>query len=121
MLRRVALFVAWNLFVTAPRWADAGDWPQILGPDRNGIARDEKIAASFPASGPKVLWQHAVGEGFAGVAVSRGRAIVFHREGDREIVEALNAATGKPEWKSSFPATYAGSISPDNGPRCVPL
>ena len=44
----------------------AGDWPQILGPDRNGKAHDERVAVGFPPSGPKTLWEQAVGSGFAG-------------------------------------------------------
>src|SRR5690606_1800767 len=53
-----------------PELALAGDWPQILGPSRNGVARDERIVDRLPAGGPPVLWEYAVGEGFAGVAVS---------------------------------------------------
>ena len=99
----------------------AGDWPQILGPRRNGVATDERIANSWPSSGLKTLWQREVGRGFAGVAVSRGTAILFHRVGDQEIVEALAAATGKTIWKSAFPATYVPTFSDDNGPRVVPI
>ena len=37
--------------------AAAGDWPQILGPDRNGIAaNDEVLADEWPADGPSTLW-----------------------------------------------------------------
>ena len=32
----------------------AGDWPQILGPQRNGVARDEPIPGRWPASGPRI-------------------------------------------------------------------
>ena len=40
--------------------AQAGDWPQILGPHRNGIADDEHLASQWPAGGPKTLWQRPV-------------------------------------------------------------
>ncbi len=101
--------------------AYAGDWPQILGPSRNGIATDERLANTLPPSGPAVVWQRSVGEGLAGVAVAQGRLVLFHRVGDEERVEALQAATGDLVWKTDFPTHYAGSISEDNGPRCVPL
>ena len=42
---------------TALTSAMAGDWPQILGPNRNGVASEEKLANSWPGGGPKVLWQ----------------------------------------------------------------
>jgi outer membrane protein assembly factor BamB len=101
--------------------AIAGDWPQILGPTRNGAAADEKIVDSLPAGSPKIVWEHEVGEGYAGVAVAAGTAVVFHRVVDQEIVEGLDARSGKRLWKQAFPATYAGGINSDKGPRCVPL
>jgi outer membrane protein assembly factor BamB len=99
----------------------AGDWPQILGPHRNGVADNEHIAGSWPADGPKTIWQREVGTGFAGVSVSKGSAILFHRVGDEEIVTALDAHTGKQLWKSPFPATYEPGFIEDNGPRAIPV
>ena len=98
----------------------AGDWPQILGPDRNGVARDETLLA-WGADGPQTVWERNVGDGFAGVAVAQGRVLLFHRRGDREIVESLAAATGVPQWEADYPTAYHSGISPDSGPRCVPL
>jgi hypothetical protein len=98
----------------------AGDWPQILGPDRNGVARDETLSAWGP-DGPKTVWERNVGDGFAGVAVSRGRVILFHRQGDSEVIESLAADTGAPQWEAEYPTAYRSGIAPDSGPRCVPL
>jgi outer membrane protein assembly factor BamB len=100
--------------------ATAGDWPQILGPARNGIAVDEHLAATWPADGPKLLWQREVGTGLAGPAVVGERVILFHRVEDEEVVECLAAADGAPQWRTAFPASYAGGYHADNGPRCVP-
>jgi outer membrane protein assembly factor BamB len=118
---QIARAVAIALCVVGRAVVHAGDWPQILGPGRNGVAADEKLVDSLPKKGPPIVWEHAVGEGYAGVAVADGMAVVFHRAGDEEVVEGLDALTGKPVWKQSFPATYRGGINPDNGPRCVPL
>ncbi len=103
------------------RVAVGGDWPQILGPHRNGQAAGEKLLDAWPKAGPPVLWTHPVGSGFAGPVAAGGRVIVFHREGDKERVEALAADSGKPLWKTDYDATYRGSINPDEGPRCVPV
>lgn len=99
----------------------AGDWPQILGPNRNGVAADERIVDAFPAAGPAVVWEHAVGEGFAGAAVVEGRVVVFHRINDTDRVEAVEPLKGTLLWKQEFAASYAGGINADRGPRCVPL
>ncbi len=72
--------------------AAAGDWPQILGPHRNGVADDEHLVRSLPEAGPSLVWQRSVGSGYAGPAVSSGRLILFHREDAEAIVLALDAA-----------------------------
>ena len=74
--------------------AVAGDWPQILGPDRNGVAADETLAKWWPNEGPPLLWQRALGRGYAGVAVRGAQAILFYRAEragmDEEILEAVD-------------------------------
>ena len=123
--RQTAWIVATLVLVTCrtplPPNCRAGEWPQILGPHRNGAAQGERIADTWPKTGPPLVWKHDVGEGLAGVAVTKGKTIVFHRVKDREVVEALDSSTGKPLWKSDFPTAYVSRISSDNGPRCVPL
>jgi outer membrane protein assembly factor BamB len=118
---RIALFLIAMLSIAFFAQAEAGDWPQILGPNRNGVAVDEQLAGALPAAGPATVWRRDAGSGFAGVAVSKGTAILFHRVGDEEIVEAMHAATGKVHWKSPFPASYVPSYTDDAGPRAVPI
>lgn len=109
------------LLLAAAREVTAGDWPQILGPNRNGVARDEQPLQPWATSGPPILWKYPLGDGYAGPAVAGNRVVVFHRLTDQERVEALDATTGKPVWQANFPATYGGGINSDLGPRCVPL
>ncbi|MBI3864278.1 MAG: PQQ-binding-like beta-propeller repeat protein [Planctomycetia bacterium] len=118
---RVMTILAALLSLIAAVDCRAGDWPQILGPNRNGVAASEKLVDSLPAAGPALVWEHDVGEGFSGVAVADGRLVVFHRVGDNEIAEGLDAVSGKPLWEKKFPATFSGGYSSDHGPRCVPL
>ena len=99
----------------------AGDWPQILGPDRNGHAVGESLDATWPETGPAVKWQRGVGSGYAGLAVSQDIAILFHRIGDQETVEALQAQTGEVLWKQAATVDYQGTFNPNNGPIAVPL
>ncbi len=99
----------------------AGDWPQILGPGRDGIASGEQLLSSWPASGPREVWKTGVGQGFAGVSVRENRLVLFHRLGNEEVVEARSAGTGAEIWRSEFPCRYQSGMSSDAGPRCVPL
>jgi outer membrane protein assembly factor BamB len=99
-------------------WGD--DWPQILGPRRNGSGQ-EKLPDRFPSDGLKVVWSAPIGQGYAGPAVANGRVVLFHRVDKKERVQAFDAKTGKSLWTTDFPATYRGGVDPDVGPRCVPL
>jgi outer membrane protein assembly factor BamB len=99
----------------------AGDWPQILGPTRNGVYRGPALSEKWPASGPRVVWRKPVGEGFAGPVIAQGRVILFQRANNREIVEALDPKTGASQWKYDYPTAYRDDFGFDEGPRAVPV
>ena len=109
------------LLLAAPAWASAGDWPQLLGPNRDGVAVGEAPLTALPATADP-LWTAPAGEGFAGPAVVGGVAFLFHRPGSVERLEARDAATGERLWKSDAPSNYdrPGFIS-DRGPRATPV
>jgi outer membrane protein assembly factor BamB len=107
------------LFAPAAR---GGDWPQILGPARNGVAAaDERLAAAWPGAGPRGGWRRPVGAGYAGLAVVGTRAILFHRAADREVVEALDAATGATLWQADWPTRFQPQVGGGAGPLCTPV
>lgn len=114
---RLALMAA---TIALGSFAQAADWPQILGPSRNGTS-NEKLPNGFPTGGPKMAWSAPAGQGYAGVAVADGKAVLFHRVEGKERVVAFDAASGKPQWTTDYPATYRGGFNEDTGPRCVPL
>ena len=113
------LVVVWALSAAV---AHAGDWPQILGPGRDGkAAADEKLADRWPDTGPPVVWRKEVGAGYAGVAVVGDRAILFHRVADRDLVEALDVRDGKTIWTDAEPTTFSPQVGGGDGPLCVPV
>lgn len=99
----------------------AGDWPQILGPNRNGVAVDETLAERWSAGGPDVVWKQPIGSGYAGPAVVADLVFVFHRVGEKERIDARSTKDGSIQWQVDFAASYRGGVNPDDGPRCVPL
>ena len=101
--------------------AVSADWPQFLGPERNGIYRGPALAETWPAQGPRVAWRKTVGQGFAAPVVAGNRLIVFHRVGPQEIVEALDPLTGASVWRYPYPTTYRDDFGFDEGPRAVPV
>lgn len=112
----------WLVAATVGHESLAGDWPQILGPDRNGIAsNDEVLADEWPADGPYTLWLREVGSGYAGVAVADKRTVLFHRVDDKEVTEALDAATGKTLWTDQHDTKFKPDVGGGDGPLCVPV
>ena len=99
----------------------AADWPQFLGPDRNGAYRGAPIVSTFPKAGPKVVWSKKVGQGLSGPVVVGNRLILSHRVGDREVVESLDVASGKTQWQYGYPTAYRDDFGFDEGPRAVPV
>ncbi|MBI3462377.1 MAG: hypothetical protein HY000_04860, partial [Planctomycetes bacterium] len=55
----------------------AGEWPQFLGPQRNGLSNETGLLDSWPEQGPKIVWRAAGGVGMSGLAVSRGRVLTL--------------------------------------------
>ncbi len=107
--------------VVLPRSAFAGDWPQVLGPQRNGQAENEQLFSSWPSGGPQVVWKKTIGQGYAGPAVVGSRLLLFHRVDDLEVCEARDTQSGRILWKTSFPTRYRSRINPDDGPRAAPV
>jgi len=84
--------------------ATGSDWPQWRGPNRDG-----SIPAALPTQWPQALkkrWETPVGAGHASPVVSGNRVVVIAREGDQEIVRALDVATGREIWRAAYPAPY---------------
>jgi len=99
----------------------ASDWPQYLGPTRNGVYAGPPLSEKWPSAGPRVVWTKKVGAGLSGPVVVDGKTILFHRVGDREVVEALNATTGATIWQYGYATTYRDDFGFDEGPRAVPV
>ena len=73
--KSVALAVAILEVLAAPVHAD--DWPQWLGPQRDGIWRETGILDTFPTSGLKFRWRVPINGGYTGPAVAKGRVYVM--------------------------------------------
>lgn len=109
-----------SLGVVLLGWAlvSAGDWPQWLGPNRDGSS-PEKVAPWSEA--PKVLWRQKVGDGHSSPVVASGRVYLHSwvKDKDEEEVVAYDADSGKPVWRQTYPrAAFKNPFG--NGPRATP-
>jgi outer membrane protein assembly factor BamB len=116
-MRWLALVVA--LF-QMPLLGRAGDWPQWLGPQRDG-STPEKIVPWKAKETPKVLWKQAIGQAYSSPVVAGGRVIIHAcvKDQDEEEVTAFEAATGKQLWKETYARPAFQSVL-GNGPRATP-
>lgn len=111
--------VCLSIIVALP--AHAGDWPQWLGPARDGVSDETNLQLRWPAAGPKVLWQTDVGPAFSGPVVAGDKLIIFHRVGNDEVVECRNAKTGAKVWSQKYPTSFEDGFNKGNGPRSTPV
>jgi outer membrane protein assembly factor BamB len=118
MTSRLSNFLALSLLCAVSAYAT--DWPQFLGPTRNGVYPGNDLAETWPKDGPPVLWQRNVGQGFSGPTVADHKLVLFHRVADKETVECLDAKNGKPLWKFDYPTAYVDDFGFDEGPRATP-
>lgn len=102
-----------------PCCAAAGDWPQWLGPNRDGTSTEVVTPWTSP---PAAAWKVAVGEGHSSPVVAGGRVYLHYRVPgmDLEELAAFAVADGKKLWSDAYErAPYTNQFG--NGPRATPL
>jgi outer membrane protein assembly factor BamB len=107
--------------------AEADDWPQWRGPQRDNVWREKGIMESFPADGLKVLWRVPAGGSFPSPVVADGRVFLHDAELTRpkakERVRCFDAATGQVLWNFSYEVPmpdWAYNPEQNGGPCSTP-
>ena len=113
-----ALAIALAVF---PAAGQAEDWPRFLGPRGDGTSTETGLLDKWPAGGPPLVWDKAVGTGYSAPSVRGNLLVLHHRVKRDEVVEGFDATTGKPIWRHSYPSSYVDPYGYNDGPRCTPL
>jgi outer membrane protein assembly factor BamB len=91
-------------------------WPQWRGPARDGAQANWQAPARWPKS-LTPAWSVGVGVGHAAPVVSDGRAYVFARQGEQEVLQALDLASGRALWRQAYDQPYEmHPAARDHGP-----
>ena len=114
--KELVLFALFLLLSATSALAQGSDWAQWGGPQRNFTSTTKGLATTWPATGPRRLWQRELGEGYSAIAVEHGMLFTMYRRGDNEIVIALDAASGKTVWEYSYAAPFSPEYDMTNGP-----
>ncbi len=96
----------------------ANDWPQFLGPNRNGVSAETNLLDTFPEDGPEILWRQPLGPGMSGIAVAGDSVFTLYQDAEKQYLIALDVADGKKKWEQAVAPVYQNAMG--NGPRATP-
>lgn len=97
------------------------EWPQFLGPFRNGWVSPVGFRTNWNEKPPQQLWTAPCGGGFASCCVTGGKLYTHDKLEDQERVLCLNAETGAVLWQHAYAVDYSGMKKGyANGPRATP-
>ena len=101
--------------------AQSADWPQWRGPNRDGAA------ATFtpPGQWPEQLapMEDRGRPQYASPILVGNRLFVFSRQGENEVMRAIEADTAKPIWQTAYPAPFTmnpAAARHEKGPKSTP-
>lgn len=94
-------------------------WPTFRGANGTG----EAPGGLPPGDGPLSLelrWKHALGSGYAGIAIAEGTLVTAFTEGQQDFVVALDPTTGEQRWRYPLAPIYPGHDGSHDGPISTP-
>ncbi len=103
------------LCLLAPAQAD--DWPQFRGPNRDGKSAETGLLKQWPEGGPKLLWSLPdLGQGFSHVAVANGLVYVTGLVGTDGVLTACTPE-GTIAWQAKYGPEWSAAHA---GARSIP-
>lgn len=99
------------------------EWPQWRGPNRDGVLTSFKEPATWPEQLTR-RWKVEVGTGYATPLIAGNRIYIFSRQGEEEVMQALDADSGKSLWRTAYPTTFtmnSAAVRHNAGPKSTPV
>lgn len=98
----------------------AADWPQYAGLNRDNSSAETELADTWPADGPKVLWETSVHDGYSGASIKDGLAYFIDRKDDDSLLRCIDMETGKDLWSVTIEDPGAMKGKKYDGTRGTP-
>jgi outer membrane protein assembly factor BamB len=101
----------------------ATDVTQWRGANRDGVVTGFTPPAAWPENLTQ-RWKIDIGLGYATPLVVGNRVYVFSRQGEDEVMSAIDAASGKVLWRTAYPASFEMSSAAKAhgpGPKSTPV
>jgi outer membrane protein assembly factor BamB len=99
--------------------ADAAEWPQFRGPDRQGTSAESGLLAGWAAGQPAELWRRSIGVGYSSVTIAGDRLYTMAAVEGEELVLCLDPSSGDELWRAAVGPSKASDMD-DSGPRSSP-
>jgi len=97
------LVVVVTLLCVSVVFCYAQDWPQYLGPDRNGTSPQKNILKAWPETGPEILWTAKVGKGNGGPVIKKGKVYLLDRDNEvGDFMRCFSLESGEELWKFGY-------------------
>ncbi len=103
--------------------AAAEDWTSWGGPRGDLTVDSGRLAETWPGAGPRRLWQRTLGAGYSSILAADGRLFTMYRDGDDDVLVALDAATGATVWEERDRPVFWPEMTRQFGlgPNATPL
>ena len=95
------------------------DWPNWMGPRRDGVSNETGWSDRWPKDGLDVEWTREIGIGFSSVSISQGRLYTMGHSSGKETVFCLDIKTGEPIWTHAYAAPLVDNLY-EGGPGSTP-
>lgn len=95
------------------------DFPQFLGPNRNGYLPDARLSHDWQANPPQILWRKEVGAGWSSFSVVGDYAVTLEQYGNEELVTCRRLDSGDTIWTHAVDARHEELLG-GVGPRSTP-
>lgn len=126
---RSSLIPSVSIVCLLATFAQADDWPQWRGPNRDGVWNEKGILEVFPPGGLKVRWRAPIGGGISSPIVAHGRVYVTDSLEEKpkawERIQCFDEKLGTHLWTYSYEVDYlhAYGFKPDakTGPYSTPV
>ncbi len=104
-----------------PEGAVTSDWPDFLGPSRNMVSAETKLASKLGPGAPRLLWEMRKGTSYSSPAVVGDRLVYLYRDEGQERVVCVHPETGKLYWEFVYATDFSDRYGYNNGPRSTPV
>ncbi len=95
------------------------DYPQFLGPQRNGRIDTIVLARNWDSQPPRQVWKQSIGAGWSAFATRNGFAVTLEQRGPHETLTCYEVTTGKLIWSHAIEARHDTTLG-GVGPRSTP-